>query len=476
MIPVTEFRGRHVALFGLARTGIAAARALIAGGATVHAWDDDAAARERGIEAGIPVEDINARDWRGYSALVLSPGVPLHFPRPHRVVQLARDCNLPIIGDVELFARTINALPARQRPRVVGITGTNGKSTTTALIGHVLSACNLDARVGGNIGRGVLDLDAPHAGAVYVLELSSYQLDLVESLRCDAAVFLNIAPDHLDRHGGIENYVTAKKRIFRNQGSDDTAVVGVDDDWSRGVCSWLTQTRGSGQVTPVSARSSLGKGVFAVGGRMWADVGGRKECVALLERAPGLRGRHNAQNAAAAFAVALSMGLDAQAVAEAIYSFPGLPHRLETVARSGRILFVNDSKATNADATAQALDVWPEAIHWIAGGLPKDGGIESLAPWFGRVARAYLIGQGAHLLARTLQGKVEFVMAEDLETATSMAAHDAAASTAAQPVVLLSPACASFDQFQSFEHRGDAFRAIVSEILARGDEVILPGA
>jgi UDP-N-acetylmuramoylalanine--D-glutamate ligase len=473
VVPITEFRGKHVILFGLARTGIATARALMAGGAIVHAWDDDPKSRERGKAEGIIVEDFDMRDWRAYSALILSPGVPLHFPKPHRVVQLARDCNVPILGDIELFARAVSALPPGGRPRIVGITGTNGKSTTTALLGHILQACNIDARVGGNIGRGVLDLDPMHAGAVYVLELSSYQLDLVETLRCDVAVFLNITPDHLDRHGSMENYVAAKKRIFANQGSGDMAIVGVDDAYSRAVFGWLNETRTEDMVCAISSSTAVGRGVFAAGGKLWAPIDGRMQIAAHLDRAPTLKGRHNAQNAAAAFGAALALGLDPRAIEDALYTFPGLPHRLEPVGRLGRVEFVNDSKATNADAAAQALGVWRDGIHWIAGGAPKEGGIESLAPFFPRIAKAYLIGQAAELFARTLAGKVEYVIAEDLETATGMAAADAIESESGTPVVLLAPACASFDQFTSFEHRGDTFKAIVAELLAGNDDAPL---
>jgi UDP-N-acetylmuramoylalanine--D-glutamate ligase len=478
VIVINEFRGRDVAVFGLARSGLAAARALKAGGANVHAWDEAADRRAAAEAEGIPVEDINRRDWRGYAALILSPGIPTSFPRPHRVVELARMVGTPILSDIELFARAVNNLAPEARPRVIGITGTNGKSTTTALIAHLLTANNLDVRVGGNIGRGVLDLDPIHAGAIYVLELSSYQLELTDTLRCDAAVLLNITPDHLDRHGTMEAYIAAKARIFRNQrfgnpgvgDGNDAAIVGIDDAPSRGVCSRLSAQRGGDAVIPISARASIGRGIAALGGRIWGEVEGRTQAVVDLTRAPALKGRHNAQNAAAAYAVALHLGVAPKGIEEAMYSFPGLEHRMENVGKSGPILFVNDSKATNADAAAQALAVWKEGIHWIAGGVAKEGGIDALETFFPRVRRAYLIGQSASAFSEVLRGKVDCVIAGDLETAVQMAYADAEQGADPEPVILLSPACASQDQFRDFEHRGDVFRTVALELMAQRSE------
>lgn len=464
MIPITEFKGRDVAVFGLARTGLAAARALAAGGARVHAWDDSDVARAAASAAGVPVSDINVRDWRTFSALVLSPGVPLTFPEPHRVVTLAEATGVPIMSDIELFARAVNALPASGRPKLVGVTGTNGKSTTSALIAHILGAAGKDVRLGGNIGAAVLDLAPLHAGAYYVLELSSFQLDITRSLRLDVAVWLNISPDHLDRHGNMTAYIAAKKRIFLNQGAGDWAVVGVDDDASAAVCTELTAD-GVRHVAPISAGKALGRGVSALGDKLIDALGARSETAADLSRAPALLGKHNAQNAAAAYAATRALGVEAKAIASAMQSFTGLPHRLERVATIAGVRFVNDSKATNASAAAQALAVFP-SVYWIAGGVAKEGGIEELAPFFSRIRKAYLIGQAAGAFSNALRGKVPVAMAGDLETAARLAFDDARASGEPHPVVLLSPACASFDQFKSFEDRGDRFRTIVAALSA----------
>ena len=467
MIPISEFAGRDVAVFGLARTGLAAARALTAGGARVHAWDDSDVTRAKAEAAGVPTSDINARDWRSFAALVLSPGVPLTFPAPHRVATLANAVGVPVIGDMELFARAVNALPPTQRPRVIGITGTNGKSTTTALIAHILTEAGKDVRMGGNIGHAVLDLAPLHAGAYYVLELSSFQLDLVESLRLDVAVWINTTPDHLDRHGTMAEYVNAKKRIFRNQGAGDTAVIGVDDGHCAAMCTALTAA-GVQNVIPVSAGQALSKGVCALGAKVFEARQGRAEAAADLESAPALVGRHNAQNACAAFAATSALGIDRRIIAHAMTTFPGLPHRLERVATVHGVRFVNDSKATNADAAAQALAVYPR-VYWIAGGVAKDGGIETLSPFFPRIARAYLIGQAAGEFADTLKGKAPVTMAGDLETATKRALDDARASGEPHPVVLLSPACASYDQYRDFEQRGDAFKVMVAGLAEAKD-------
>jgi UDP-N-acetylmuramoylalanine--D-glutamate ligase len=461
MIPITEFAGREVAVFGLARSGLSAAKALAAGGAIVHAWDESEAARKAAEAAGVATSDINARDWRKFAALVLSPGVPLTHPRPHRVVELAKAVGVPILGDIELFARAVNALPAHARPKIVGVTGTNGKSTTTALICHILQSAGRDVRVGGNIGTGVLDLDALHAGACYVLELSSYQLDLTESLRCTVAVFLNLTPDHLDRHGDMAGYLAAKKRIFRNQGSGDWAVVGVDDAAGARLCTELNV--GARKVAPISAGQALSRGVSTLGGRLYDALGGRAELVLDLATAGTLPGRHNAQNAASAYAACRALGLSVRDIANGIATFPGLVHRLELAGTIEGVRFINDSKATNADATAQALAVYRK-IFWIAGGKAKDGGIESLAPYFPRIAKAYLIGEAAPLFAVALNGKVSSTQSGTLEKAVAQAFRDARAARDSDAVVLLSPACASFDQFKDFEERGERFKALVAAL------------
>jgi UDP-N-acetylmuramoylalanine--D-glutamate ligase len=348
---------------------------------------------------------------------------------------------------------------------VAAITGTNGKSTTTALLGHVISHANRDVRVGGNIGFGVLGLDDMHGGAVYVLELSSYQLDLTSSLRPDAAIVLNISPDHLDRHGGMEGYVAAKRRILLNQGKGDTAIIGVDEAWGQQICTEITAANRR-TIWPISAGRAMGRGVYVLQGMLYDATGERAVEVGDLNRIRSLPGRHNWQNAAAAYAAALSLGLSSEEAMEGLRSFAGLAHRMETVAQIGKVRFVNDSKATNADAARQALGSYPK-VYWIAGGRAKEGGIDELSDLFGRVAKAYLVGEAAEPFARRLDGKAPHVISGDIPTAVAQAYADAEAS-GQEAIVLLSPACASFDQFPDFEARGEAFRTAVQSIEPRG--------
>jgi UDP-N-acetylmuramoylalanine--D-glutamate ligase len=458
VIPVRGFEGKRVAVFGLARTGLTAARALVAGGAEVVLWDENESARVVAAGDGFTLSDLKLADWGRFDALLLSPGVPLTHPTPHWTVQAARAAGVEIVGDLELFARTVNAAPDWRRPKVAAITGTNGKSTTTALLGHISAAAGKDTRIGGNIGVGVLGLDDMHGGAVYVLELSSYQLDLTSSLKPDAAVLLNISPDHLDRHGGMEGYVEAKRRVFLNQVKGDTAVIGVDDPWCQRICTDLVVANRR-TIRPISAAKSMGRGVYVLQGVLYDATGDRVNEVADLTRARSLPGRHNWQNAAAAYAAALALGIRPEVAAEALMTFPGLAHRMEDAGRIGAVRFVNDSKATNADAARQAMSTIPR-FYWIAGGVPKTGGIEPLADLFGRIDKAYLIGEAAPDFARTLKGRAPYTMCPGLEQAVAAAYRDAAAA-GSEAVVLLSPACASFDQFPDFEVRGDTFKAAV---------------
>jgi UDP-N-acetylmuramoylalanine--D-glutamate ligase len=402
MIPITEYAGRDIAVFGLGRSGLSAARALKAGGARVHAWDDDEEVRAKAEAAGIVLSDINKRDWQTFAALVLSPGIAYKFPKPHRLVRLAEMTGVPVIGDMELFARAVQALPERARPKIVGVTGTNGKSTTTALIGHILKQAGRDVRIGGNIGTGVLDLAALHSNAVYVLELSSYQLDLVRSLHCDVAVFLNLSPDHLDRHGGMDGYQAAKMRIFQNQTSKDTAVVGFDDLYSQSVAIGLS-AGGAQKVVQISSTYTLGRGISSVEGHLYDNRSGKAERVGKVTGCPALIGRHNHQNAAAGYAACRALNLDPAAIMAGIHAFPGLPHRLETVGEVAGVRFINDSKATNAQAAEQALRAFKN-IYWIAGGVAKSEGITPLAPLFQNITKAYLIGQSEDVFAATLSG------------------------------------------------------------------------
>lgn len=469
MIPVPGFEGRRVAVFGLGRSGLTAARALKAGGAEPVLWDDGISSRMQAEAEGFAVEDLTTADWSGFAALVLSPGVPLTHPKPHWTVDKAKAAGVEIVGDVELFARALAALPEGQRPKVVAITGTNGKSTTTALTAWVLKQAGLTVHMGGNIGIGVLALPAPTRDAVYVVEVSSYQLDLTESFAPDVAILTNVTPDHLDRHGGMEGYVAAKARIFANPKPNrrSAAMLSVDDEWSYWlsdeVCDdWAlacVSTRSQGDLTeqPLNAFIS-GFGFRAVDGRLLeASKDGVRE-VADLRRAKSLPGKHNGQNAAFAYGAGVRLGVDPETVVAGLLSFPGLAHRMEPVGRLGRVSFINDSKATNADAARQALGSY-ERVFWIAGGRAKAGGIDDLEDLFPRVQEAFLIGEAAGPFAAAL-GETPHRISGDMATAVSHAYH-AAAATGREEVVLLSPAAASFDQFPDFEARGEAFRAAV---------------
>jgi len=450
MIPVSTLSGRKVALFGLGGSGLATAQALIAGGAEVVAWDDSAASVEAARAAGIPVADLRDADWSSFATFVLSPGVPLTHPQPHWSVGLAKDAGVEIVGDIELFCRE-RAAQAPAAP-LIAITGTNGKSTTTALIAHILAHAGRDPQMGGNIGRAVLTLDPPGPGRIYVLECSSYQIELAPSLDPTAGILLNLTPDHLDRHGTMARYTAIKERLV--EGSD-TAIVGVDDDLCAAIADRLE--RAGRNVVRISTGMAPDDGFYTAGADLMRAAGDGAKRIASLDGIGALRGRHNAQNALAATAACLAVGLTEAEIQAGLATFPGLAHRMEQVGRRGHVLFVNDSKATNAEAAAPALSSFSR-IYWIAGGLPKEGGIEALRPLFSHVARAYLIGEAAQDFAATLDEAVPYEVAGTLERAVSLAAEDAAKDEAEEAVVLLSPACASFDQFRNFEVRGDAFR------------------
>ena len=467
MIPVIGFEGKTVAVFGLARTGLTAAPALIAGGASVALWDDKSEARAAAEAEGLALTDLSGAHWGEFAALVLSPGVPLTHPVPHWTVKRAEAAGVEILCDIELFARTVNAAPEHRRPKIVAITGTNGKSTTTALIGHICAEAGRDVRIGGNIGYSVLGLEDMHGGAVYVLELSSYQLDLVSSLKADVTLILNITPDHLERHGTMENYVAAKRRILQGQGQGDTAVIGVDEPWGQRICTEITAANRR-TIVPISATKAMSRGVYALGSVLYDATGERVQAVADLKDARSLPGRHNGQNAAAAYAAAKGLGISGEEAARHLITFPGLAHRMETVGVLDKVQFVNDSKATNTDAARQAMSSYPK-FYWIAGGQPKSGGIETLADLFPRIEKAYLIGAAAPAITEILEGQAPAVECQTMEAAVRAAYADAKAS-GREAVILLSPACTSFDQFADFEERGEAFRAAV-QALAVGERL-----
>ena len=456
MIPVTAFAGKKVAVFGLGGSGLVSASALLAGGADVVAFDDDAQSVAKANAAGIPTADLRKVDWSKIAALVLAPGVPLTHPEPHWIVALAHKAGVAVIGDIELFCRE-RAKLAPGAP-FVAITGTNGKSTTTALIAHLAASAGLDAQLGGNIGTAILSLQPPRAGRVHVIECSSYQIDLAPSLDPSVGILINLSEDHLDRHGTMEHYAEVKERLVAGVPGNGTAIVGVDDDWCRAIADRLEQA--GKRVVRISVRHELSNGIYVANGRIMRATPAGVTLIAELGGIGSLRGQHNAQNAACAAAAALALGLEPPAIQAGLRSFPGLAHRMEELGRRGAVLYVNDSKATNANSAAQALACFSD-IFWIAGGKPKTGGIESLRGFFPRIRKAYLIGEAADEFAATLSPGVPHEIDGTLDKALAAASRDADASAVAEPVVLLSPACASFDQYRNFEVRGDAFRDLV---------------
>jgi UDP-N-acetylmuramoylalanine--D-glutamate ligase len=452
MIPVTIFAGKTVALFGLGGSGLATALALNEGGAHVIACDDNPAKMAEADAKGIETADLRKADWSKVSSFILSPGVPLTHPEPHWSAKLAHAAGVEIIGDIELFCRE-RAKIAPNAP-LIAITGTNGKSTTTALIAHILREAGRDVQMGGNIGTAILSLEPPSDDRIHVIECSSFQIDLAPSLAPTIGVHLNLSPDHIDRHGTMELYAAIKERLVAKAG---LAVIGVDDPMSRAIAD-ACEARGV-NVARVSVEPLNGKGVFADGETLVGVTASDAAPVANLSGIGSLRGAHNAQNAAAAVAVALALGISPEEIRAGLHTFPGLPHRMEEVGRIGSALFVNDSKATNADSTEKALKSFDD-ILWILGGKAKEGGIEPLASYFPKIRRAYLIGAAADEFARTLGSDVPHVQCGTLDNAVAQAAADAQA-LGIPAVVLLSPACASYDQFPNYEVRGNHFRDLV---------------
>jgi UDP-N-acetylmuramoylalanine--D-glutamate ligase len=456
MIPVTSFAGKTVAVFGLGGSGLASCQALRAGGAEVIAGDDSAEHLAKAAQQGFITADLRNVSWANFAALVLTPGAPLTHPAPHWSVTAAREAGVEVIGDIELFCRERR----RHAPDApfVAITGTNGKSTTTALTAHLMRQAGHDVQMGGNIGTAILSLEPPRKGRVHVIEMSSYQIDLTPSLDPTVGILLNISEDHLDRHGTLANYAAVKERLVTGVQAQGAAIVGVDDGFCRAIADRIEQS--GRRVVRVSVRQPLADGITVERGKILRASGGAREEIADIGGIGSLRGLHNAQNAACASACALALGGGRDVLQQGLRSFPGLAHRMEQVGRLDQVLFVNDSKGTNADAAAHALSSFAD-IFWIAGGKPKSGGIASLAGYFPRIRKAYLIGEAATEFAATLEGRVPYEISETLDAAIPHAARDAASSLLADPVVLLSPACASFDQYRNFELRGDRFRELV---------------
>jgi UDP-N-acetylmuramoylalanine--D-glutamate ligase len=459
LIPVTSFAGKTVAVFGLGGSGLASCYALKAGGAEVVAGDDGAEKLAEAAGAGFLTVDLRKENWSRFSALVLTPGAPLTHPAPHWSVLAAREAGVEVIGDIELFCRE------RQRHApdapFVAITGTNGKSTTTALIAHLMRVAGYDTQMGGNIGYPILSLEPPRKGRVHVIEMSSYQIDLAPSLDPAVGILLNVSEDHIDRHGTLEHYAAVKERLVAGVQSDGTAIVGVDDGFSRAIADRIEQA--GKRVVRVSVKNPVADGMYVDHETIWRAAGGARGEIAKIGGIGSLRGLHNAQNAACASACALALGVSGDVLQKGLRSFPGLAHRMEQVGRRDDVLFVNDSKGTNADAAAHALSSFSD-IFWIAGGKPKLGGITSLAEYFPRIRKAYLIGEAAAEFAATLGSRVPHEISQTLDVAVAHAARDATASGLGEAVVLLSPACASFDQYRNFEIRGSAFRDLVQAL------------
>ena len=464
MIAVRGYAGARVAVLGLGRSGLATAAALAAGGAEPLLWDDSAEARDKAAAEGFALTDLTRNAaFEGVAALITSPGIPHLYPAPHPVIARALEAGVPVDNDIGLFFQSW-ASPAwddfETAPRVVAVTGSNGKSTTTALIHHILQVAGRPTQMAGNIGKGVLSIDPAQDGEVVVLELSSYQTELARSLTPDVAVFTNLSPAHLDRHGGMGGYFAAKRRLFA-EGGPDRAVIGVDEVEGRFLAGQLGQGPGDDRVIRVSSGQKLegfGWSVFARKGFLAEWRKGRQVASIDLRGVQGLPGAHNHQNACAAYAATRALGLAPKLIEGALHSFAGLPHRSQLVAERGGVRFVNDSKATNVDSAAKALQAFPR-IRWIAGGMGKEGGIAALQPFLGSVVKAYLIGHSARDFALQI-GATPHEICETMERAVPRAAEEA------QPgeVVLLAPAAASFDQYPNFEKRGEDFTARVKAL------------
>jgi UDP-N-acetylmuramoylalanine--D-glutamate ligase len=466
MIPVQGYAGRKVAVLGLGRSGRATAAALLAGDAVPLVWDDSAVARDAAEVQSLEVRDLTkAGAFDDVAALIVSPGIPHLYPAPNPVIAAAWAADVPVDNDIGLFFRSFATNDWEDfdsTPRVIAVTGSNGKSTTAALIHHILIENGRPAQLAGNIGRGVLDIDPAYDGEVVVLELSSYQIDLARSLTPDVAVWTNLSPDHLDRHAGLGGYFAAKRRLFA-EGGPDRAVIGVDEVEGRYIANQLIEGASDDRVIRVSSGQKLvgqGWSVFARKGFLSEFRKGRQVGSIDLRDITELPGAHNHQNACAAYAACRTLGLGPKGIEAALRSFGGLPHRSQIIATHAGVTFVNDSKATNVDSAAKALQAFAN-IRWICGGLQKDGGLDGLLPHMGRVIKAYVIGREAEGFARQLTG-AEAEVCGTMETAIARAVAEAQEGE----VVLLAPAAASFDQYDSFEKRGEDFTRRVKDAIA----------
>lgn len=447
MITPSLFNNKTVAVLGLGRSGKSTAKALLRAGAHVLAWDDQEEARRAAQTEGLSLTDLNTIEWATVDHLILSPGIPHHYPAPHPLVARAQLAGVHPISDIELLCLS------QPKARYVGITGTNGKSTTTTLIGHILKESGAHVEVGGNLGIPVMELNPLGNDGIYVLELSSYQLETSPSFHAEVSVLLNITPDHLERHGGMEGYIAAKKLIYKNSTSTDTLVISVDDPHCLSIYEALRVSKKI-NLLPISISKILSEGLYVKDGHLYE----KGESVLDLRQFDRLRGTHNWQNIAAAYEALRSLGVSTEMIHNGIASFPGLAHRQQIVAQYNNLTFVNDSKATNAEAVAKALSCYQNSsLYCLLGGRPKEGGIASLKSFFPSIKHAFLYGEAASTFALTLEGKVPYTLCNTLEEAVNAATKLALHDQHKDAVVLLSPACASFDQFRDFEARGEAF-------------------
>ncbi|WP_273756323.1 UDP-N-acetylmuramoyl-L-alanine--D-glutamate ligase [Bartonella sp. MM73XJBT] len=463
MISVTCYKGKKVVLFGLGQSGLAAAQALMRGGAQVVAWDDNLSSIQEAFQKDIPTRDLRHEDWSEFVALILAPGVPLTYPKPHWVVEKARQANIEIIGDIELFVRARYRFLQhygfcdRDVP-FIAITGTNGKSTTTALLTHLLEQMGYDVQMGGNIGTAILMLKPFVKKRIYVIECSSFQIDLTPSLRPTIGILLNLTPDHIDRHGSFAHYVEAKRHLVARA---SRAFISVDDASCQALYKQLLDE--GHHVEAVSKEHLLENGFYADGTKLFSVCQGQPQMLADLASMTALRGRHNAQNALMALATLQALKITDPHINQYLASYQGLPHRMQQVRQMGSVLFINDSKATNADAASPALSAFHD-IFWIVGGLPKEGGIDSLRGFFHKIHKAYLIGSAAEEFAGVIGCSFPVSMSLTLEHAVREAAADARLCKAKEVVVLFSPACASYDQFKNYEERGEEFVSFVMQL------------
>lgn len=456
MIVPIPFKDQKIAVLGLGRSGRSVAQSLLKVGAHVFAWDDEEKARDVAQDQGISIANLNSLEWENIDHLILSPGIPHNYPAPHPFVAQAQIAGLRPLSDLEVLCKS------QPQARYIGITGTNGKSTTTSLIGHILKESGASVEVGGNLGIPVMDLQPLKEDGIYVLEVSSYQLEISPSLHFNVGVLLNITPDHLDRHGGMEGYIAAKKLIYRNATSEDTLVISVDDPHCLTIYEAL-KASSKVKLLPISNCKILSEGIYVKEGVLYE----RAKPILELTHLERLKGQHNWQNVAAAYAALRSMGLDTKVINQGVSSFPGLVHRQQVVDRYKNVTFVNDSKATNADAAAKALTCYKDScIYWLLGGRPKEGGVTSLKSYFSSIEHAFLYGEAAASFYLSLEGKTPYTVCETLKEATEKAAELAFNNQKPNSVVLLSPACTSYDQFRDFEDRGETFCKYVEKIIS----------